>query len=177
MDISPQAFPALPPDKPMPKSPFRTLAQVADATPKDYLLQIPPNPEQIALQMIRKAEALFPIKTGLGIVAATNYSFLFIGPGSGLVIQALLDLGHMAQALETSRRAISLAPELVRNYINWSKPWELPYASKQGPTASQPLKLFHVGLISKYYQKILTPVEWSESVKEIKKVCRYAAVI
>ena len=156
---------------------FRDLKTLANDTPKDYLTHVPKDPTQVALQMELKAQRIFPVPQGqVNEVVETNYSFLFIGPGSGLVVQALLDRGHRAFALETSRRGIANAPETVRNYILWAKPWELPFASKRGE-ATTPFKMFHLGLLSKYYKDILSKEEWDESVKEIKKVCRYAALI
>ena len=156
---------------------FRDLKTLANATPKDYLLHQPKDPTQLALQMELKASRLFPVPQGqTGQIVETNYSFLYIGPGAGLVVQTLLDRGHRAFALETSRRGIANAPEMVRNYVMWAKPWELPFPSRQGESPSA-FKMFHLGLMNKYYKEILTPVEWNESIKEIKKVCRYSALI
>ena len=155
---------------------MRTLEEVANATPKDYLTHSPKDPTQLALMMEMKAQRMFPVPQGLGVVAETNYSFLYIGPGAGLVIQCLLDRGQRAFALETSRRGIASAPDLVRNYILWSKPWELPFPSKQGENPTN-FKMFHIGIVNKYLKELLTPVEWKESLKELKKVCRYCATI
>jgi hypothetical protein len=74
---------------------------------------------------------------------------------------------------------------MVRNSLVWAMPWELPFASGrlQGQpiegqhTAPTPFKMFQVGILNKYYKEILTKDEWNESIKEIKKVCRYAAIV
>lgn len=155
---------------------FRDLQVVANATPKDYLLHVPRDPTKLALQMETKAKMMWPQRSEVGAVIETNYSFLYIGPGAGLVVQTLLDRGHRAFALETSRRGIAFAPEVVRNYVLWSKPWELPFPSRQGET-SNPFKMFHIGILHKYYKEILNRDEWNESIKELKKVCRYSALI
>src|SRR5882762_7815486 len=111
---------------------FRDLEVVANATPKDYLSHGPTNPQGLGMQMIGKAEALYPKGTGTAeqTVTASNYQFLYVGPGSGPVIKFLIDQGHIANALETSKRGISTADPLVISYINWSKPWETPFANR-----------------------------------------------
>ena len=174
--IAPKAFPAIAPYKPKGESPFRTLEEVANATPEDYLSHSPKDPTQLALMMEMKAQRLFPITQGLGVIAETSYSFLYIGPGAGLVVHTLLERGHRASALETSRRGIASAPEGERSYINWAKPWELPFPSMKGEPPV-PFKLFHIGIMNSYLKELLTKVEWNESLKELKKVCRYCATI
>lgn len=154
---------------------FRTLEEVANATPKDYLSHGPLDPTLLALQMILKAERLFPISSRPGDIVDQSYDFLYVGPGSGNVIQDLIDQGHRAFGLETSRRGIASAPELIRNYILWSKPWELPFPSMKGESPV-PFKMFHVALLNKYLKELLTPEEWAETVKEVKKVSKYSAL-
>lgn len=166
---------------------FRTLAQVANATPPDYLNHAPHDPIVLAHQMVAKARRLYPIvEADDGVSRMQGYDFLYIGPGSGLIIKVLLEQGQRAQAIETSRRGIASAPEEVRNYILWGKPWELPIPMNrnvqtikdgQVVTATQPFKMYHLGILNKYLKEILTPEEWNSAVKEIKKVCQAAYVL
>ncbi len=156
---------------------MRSLSVVANATPKDYLAHIPPNPELLALQMIEKARRLWPyVERGDGVSKEPNYEFLFVGPGAGLIVQTLLDQGHRAYGLETSRRGIASGPEVTRSYIKWSLPWELPFTSLQGEVPT-PIKQFHIAIINKYLREVLTADEWQAALKEIKKVSRYVYAI
>jgi hypothetical protein len=155
---------------------FRPLEDVANNTPKDYLAHIHKNPEGIALKMLGIAQSKWPIPNiDDGVVRETIYRFLYIGPGAGLVIQTLLSQGQEAWGLETSRRGIASAPAEVRNYILWSKPWELPFTSMKGEPPV-PYKMFHVAVVSKYLKELLNEDEWQETLKEIKKVSRYQAL-
>lgn len=166
---------------------FRTLAQVANATPPDYLFHAPKDPLQFAFQLITKAKRLFPPNdSDDGVSRMQGYDFFYEGPGAGQIIPTLIQQGHRAFGLETSRRGIATTPDDFRNYVLWGKPWELPIPQKQTASTIQdgqviqstmPFKMFHIGIINKYLKQILTPVEWNEAVKEIKKVSREAYVI
>jgi len=142
---------------------FRDLETIANATPKDYLSHGPTDPLRIALQMISKAHARNPNGLISGTdVQETNYTFLYVGPGSGLIVKTLIDQGHIATGLETSKRGISMADPLVISYCNWSKPWETPFRNKY----------YDLALLNRYYQTILTPEEWDATVTEIKRVSK-----
>lgn len=155
----------------------RDLYTLANATPKDYLEHVPKNPEGIALAMIEKANRLFPIvNRDDGVSREQNHRFLFVGPGSGFVIDTLLNQGQRAFGMEPSRRGIMAAPDEVRGYISWVKPWENNIPSKQGETPT-PFKMFHVALINKFLKTYFTPEEWALTVNEIKKISQYAAII
>lgn len=156
---------------------IRDLPTLANATPKDYLNHQPSDPQALALMMIEKARRLFPIpQVDDGIVRETNYNFLFVGPGSGVVIDTLINQGHKAWGIESSRRGIMAAPEEIRGYISWVKPWENNFPSMKGETPVA-FKMFHVALINKFLKTYYTPEEWNSTVNEIKKLSRYAAVI
>lgn len=144
---------------------MRNLETIANATPKDYLEHKPKDPEALALMMRMKAERLFPFKINEEF-QDVSYSFFYMGPGSGLVIQNLIDNGHQAYGAETSKRGISTAPDLVRNYVLWILPWELSARNKQ----------FHVALISSYYKELFAKDEWNATLKELKRVSKYQAV-
>lgn len=155
----------------------RDLETLANATPKDYLEHIPKSPEGVALAMIEKANRLFPIPVGQdGFSGQTNHSFLFVGPGSGFVIDTLLSQGQRAFAMEPSRRGIMAAPDEVRGYISWVKPWENNFPSKRGENPT-PFKMFDVALINKYLKTYFTEEEWNLTVNEVKKISKYAAII
>jgi hypothetical protein len=151
---------------------FRPLDKIANATPKDYLSHSPKDAISLASMMLSKANQLFPIRVpesnGTNVMAeCTTYELLYVGPGSGLVIQFLLSQGHLCHGIETSRRGIASAPELVRNYINWQLPWETPFANRA----------FHITLVSKYMQTLLTLDEWKATTVEMKRVSKYLAAI
>ena len=146
---------------------FRSLEEVANATPKDYLKHSPKEPERIAYKLISMANQSFPIHVpesqGMDVnPVSTGYKFLYAGPGSGLIISTLIQEGHLAHGVETSRRGIASAPENFRNYVIWTKPWETSF----------PDKYFHVTLLSSYLHDILTPDEWEATVTEFKRISK-----
>lgn len=154
---------------------LRDLRTLANATPKDYLDYVPKQPQVLALQMIAKANQLFPIRVDAdGFSGQTNHSFLYVGPGSGLVIDVLLSQGQRAWGMESSKRGIMFAPDEVRGYISWVKPWESNFPSKQGENPV-PFQMFHVALISKFLKTYYTPEEWNATIKEVKKLAKYVA--
>ena len=159
---------------------LRSLEDLANATPKDYLSHVPKDIEHIALGMISLANQKWPIiNRDDGRERIQNHSFYFVGPGAGLVVKSLIEMEQSAQGCESSRRGIQFGgPEETRAYIKWSKPWETPFPTKSNPTGGTPVAkpIFHVGIINGYLKQILTPEEWSETIKETKKLCRYAAV-
>jgi hypothetical protein len=146
---------------------MRTLEEIANATPTDYLNHKPKDPTGLAMQMIAKAERLFPKNTDSGDMVDPTYSFLFIGPGAGLVVAALIAQEQRARGVETSKRGIASAPENIWSYIGWKKPWEL----------SQGNKAVDVCLVNKYLKTLLLPDEWSRTVKEVERVSKYQALI
>ncbi|HZS47235.1 MAG TPA: hypothetical protein VFC63_19330 [Blastocatellia bacterium] len=147
---------------------YRDLETIANSTPSDYLSYAPQKPEQLATQMMAKARQLFPIPNrDDGVEREQSYSFLFVGPGSGLVVDFLIQQEQIAHGLETSRRGIASAGDTVRNYLIWCKPWETSF----------PDRFFHVALLHKYLQKLLTPQEWAQTIKEIKRVSKYSSLV
>src|SRR5258707_5244449 len=128
---------------------MRDLEEIANNTPKDYLSHGPQNPLALSLQMIAKAQKMSPngATTAYQEIQETNFTFLYVGPGSGLIVKTLIDQGHIATGLETSKRGISMADPNIISYCNWSKPWETPFKNRY----------FDVSLLSKYYKIILTP--------------------
>lgn len=151
---------------------LRSLEDVANATPKDYLAHVPKDAMLMAQKMIGTARQKNPIPNiDDGKERFQNYDFLYVGPGSGLVVQNLIQLGQAAFGMETSKRGIKYgSPDEIRSYVLWAKPWESPFAFAEHK------KPFHVGILSDYYKKILTPEEWKETVAEMKRICRYIAV-
>ena len=151
---------------------MRDLPTIANSTPIDYLQHAPNQADRLALMMIEKANRLWPIPIrDDGISRETNYSFLFVGPGAGLVVQTLLDQGHKAYGIETSRRGIASGPETSRSYIKWCLPWETPFASLRGDPPT-PFQMFHLTIVNKYLKTLLLPEEWSHTLKELKKVSK-----
>ena len=142
---------------------LRTLEEIANATPQDYSSHAPHNPHTLAVQMHYKAQQLFP-KTGDG---DANYRLMFVGPGAGLVVKELIDMDQQARGLETSKRGISTAPQEVWSYILWAKPWELGMGDKT----------MEVCLTNRYLKQLLTPDEWSRTVKELQRISKYTALI
>jgi hypothetical protein len=142
---------------------MRSLEEIANTTPPDYLTHAPKDPLNVAYGMLSKARQLFP-KTGDG---DQNYRFMFAGPGSGLVVKELIGLEQQARGVETSKRGITSAPQDVWSYIGWKKPWEL----------TQGDKAMDVCLVNRYLQTLLRPDEWSATVKEIKRISKYSSLI
>lgn len=144
---------------------FRPLDEVANATPADYL-EHAADPLQTGLQMMQVASSKFPLRGDGSDVQMTGHEFLYVGPGSGLVVKFLLDQDQRAQGLETSRRGIASAPDVVRNYCIWSKPWETAFPNKN----------FHVAFISAYLKELLTEDEWNETLKEVARVSKHSQI-
>lgn len=155
---------------------MRDLPTIANATPKDYLTHAPKNPDSLALQMIAKAQQLWPFRPAQGEMADPTYTFLFVGPGAGHIVQTLIDQGHKAYGLETSKRGIMSGPELTRSYVKWTLPWEPPFPSMSGDHPT-PFKMFHIAIINKYLKEIFTQEEWNATLKEIKKLSRQTYAI
>jgi len=160
---------------------LRNLEDIANATPKDYLSHSPSDPIKLASMMVNTASQKFPvINRDDGVDRMQNYEFLYVGPGAGLVVKALIEQSHVAFGLETSRRGIASAPDEIRSYILWGKPWESPFPSKFTTSESGQQKvrpMFHVAVINKYLKELLTQDEWQDTLKEIKKIARYAAIL
>ncbi len=155
----------------------RSIVELANATPKDYLEAAPKDPQALALMMIEKARRLYPIADrDDGVAREQNYCFLFVGPGAGVVIDTLINQGHRAFGMESSRRGIMSAPDEIRGYVSWVKPWESNFPSKQGEHPI-PFKMFHVALINKYLKTYYTEAEWEATLTEVKKLAKYAALI
>lgn len=145
---------------------MRTLEEIANSTPPDYLAHAPRNPFKVALQMISVANQRFPRNPEADFYDPTYY-FLYFGPGAGNVIKALITKEHKARGVETSKRAIASSPEDIWTYISWKKPWEL----------SQGNKAVDVCFVNSYLQTLLTPEEWSRTEKEIERVSKHYQII
>lgn len=159
---------------------MRSLKEVANSTPPDYLAHIPKNPEYVAEEMLFKARQLFPKRLDesgdMGKVFEPDYSFLFVGPGAGLVVNALLQRGQVASGLETSKRGIASAPQGVWAYIRWAVPWELPFPTMRGEPP-RPFKNFDVTYVNGYLKTILEPDEWDLSLSELEKISKHISII
>jgi len=142
---------------------MRSLEEIANATPTDYLDHASKNPLGVAMQMLNKARQLFP-KNGDG---DQNYRFLFIGPGAGNIVKELINMEQQARGVETSKRGITSAPQDVWSYVGWKKPWELTQGDKS----------IDVCLVHRYLQTLLKPDEWSSTVREVKRVSKYSSLI
>ncbi len=143
---------------------LRSLEEIANATPQDYANYFPKEPVALAHQMFDRAGKLFPRRSDM---EDANYRFLYVGPGAGFLVQELIDLGHQAKGVETSRKGISLSPQGVWSYIMWSVPWELSLESKS----------VDIALISRYYETLLSPEEWSNTVTEIIRISKDQSII
>jgi hypothetical protein len=139
---------------------MRTIEEIANSTPKDYL-EHTEEPEQIVAQMMLKAQMLFPKK---GEIVENGHRFLYVGPGSGQIVKRLIERDQKAFGLETSKRGIASAPDEVRAYVNWSLPWETSYADK----------FFNVAFVNPYFKTLLKDDEWTDFVKELNRASRYA---
>lgn len=159
---------------------MRSLKDVANSTPPDYLTYIPKIPERVAEEMLMKARSLFPKRldeTGdMGALLEPDYSFLFVGPGAGLVVNALLQRGQVASGLETSRRGIASSPQGVWSYIRWAVPWELPFPTMKGEPP-RPFKNYDVTYVNGYLKEILQPEEWDLSLAELDKISKHISII
>jgi hypothetical protein len=141
---------------------MRTLEEIANATPKDYLNHTPKDPVLVAHRMVQKARTMFPKGDG-----DSNHRFMFVGPGAGLVVKELIGMEQQARGVETSKRGITSAPNDVWSYVGWKKPWEL----------SQGNKSIDICLVNRYLQTLLQPDEWSSMVKEVKRISKYTSLI
>lgn len=151
---------------------MRDLPTIANATPTDYLSHAPTNPDQLGLQMIEKCARLYPyIERDDGVMRDPSYTLLYVGPGAGLVVQTIIDQGHRAYGIETSRRGIVSGPETSRSYVKWALPWENPFSSKRGDPPT-PYQMFHLAIINKFLKQLLTPEEWKATTSEIKKISK-----
>ena len=149
---------------------MRSLSEIANATPPDYLSFGPKDPASVASQMINKARQLYPrnIDTApLGAAVEPGYTFLYVGPGAGQIIQHLLEQEQSANGVETSKRGIVSGPKDVWNYDRWQLPWELHFGNRE----------IDVTLVNRYLQKLLLPDEWTATVKEIKRISKYSSLI
>lgn len=157
---------------------LRSLEEVANASPVDYLAHAPKDPTSLAFHMIALAASKFPIvNRDDGVERIQNYELLYVGPGAGMVVQSLLAQGHMAMGMETSKRGIRYgSPDEVRSYVLWAKPWESPFPNKFRTPDSEQQKvrpMFHVVVINKFLKKCLTDEEWQYTLKEMKRLGRY----
>ncbi|MDQ3816105.1 MAG: methyltransferase domain-containing protein [Acidobacteriota bacterium] len=142
---------------------IRSLEEIANATPEDYTSNAPTDPTSVAVQMISTARNRFP-RNGDG---DPNYRFLYIGPGAGMVVKELINQEHQARGVETSKRGITSAPSDVWNYVGWQLPWELTLGDRT----------MDVCFINRYLETLLTPDEWSMTVKEVERVSKYHQII
>jgi hypothetical protein len=159
---------------------MRTLEEIANSTPEDYLTHVPGDPQRVAIRMIQKARQLFPKHIdesgSIGQNFEPNYSFLFIGPGAGAVVQELLMQEQIAAGIETSRRGIQSGPEGSRTYVRWTLPWQHSFPTMTGDPP-RPFKYFDITLVNRYLQELLSPEEWSKTVEEVKKLSKYSSLI
>jgi hypothetical protein len=159
---------------------MRSLKEIANSTPADYLEHIPKNPDAVANQMIHTAMQKFPKVPEhlmpLNVPQEAGYSFLFVGAGAGLVVNALLQREQIAFGLETSKRGIASAPEGVWSYVKWALPWELPFPTMTGEPP-KPYKNYHITFINGYLKELLKPDEWELSLVELDKISKFISVI
>jgi hypothetical protein len=159
---------------------MRTLKEIANATPADYLTYVPADPQRVAIQMIQTARQKFPKvmdETGsMGQNFEPNYSFLFVGPGAVAVVQELLMQEQIAAGIETSRRGIQSGPEGARTYVRWTLPWQHSFPTMTGDPP-RPFKYFDIAFINQRLKDLLLPEEWSKTVEEIEKVSKHSQLI
>jgi hypothetical protein len=142
---------------------MRTLEEIANSTPLDYLTHAPKDPVALAHKMLQVARQKLPKEAD----GDPNYRFMFVGPGAGLVVKELILLEQQARGVETSKRGITYAPQDVWAYVGWKKPWELTQGDKG----------IDVCLVNRYLQTLLLPDEWSRTVAEIKRISKYSSLI
>jgi len=141
---------------------IRSLEDLANATPTDYLSHSPSNPDAVAYKLLSQvSQRTLEKDRGLEI-SSDSRQFLYVGPGSGLVISTVIQEGQLCYGLETSRRGIASAPDSFRNYILWQKPWETTFGKKQ----------FDITILSTYLHELLTPEEWELTVTEMKRISK-----